>query len=151
MNTEDNKQLFLVIFDLNMGNIAATCRLVDISRACYYLWVKGDPGFAMAVNAVKEGNIDFTESQLLSCIRDRDLSAIKYYLSTQAKHRGYVYREEHAGPGGGPIPIDMDITNYPPEPKTVAEWEEQIEEARKKRKDKKADEEALAEIINTAK
>lgn len=148
MDTEDKKQLFLVIFDLNLGNIAATCRLVGISRQGYYLWFKGDPAFAMAINAIREGNIDFAESELLQKIREHDLSAIKYYLSTQAKHRGYVYREEFAGPGGGPIPMDVDLAHYPPEPKTVAEWEEQVEEARKKRKEKKKDKDALAEIIN---
>ncbi len=49
-------------------------------------------------------------------------------LEQLGRHLGlFVERHEHSGPGGGPI--ETKITDFPPEPKTIAEWVKQREEA----------------------
>jgi len=39
-----------------------------------------------------------------------------------------VEKHEHTGKGGGPI--ETTFTNFPPQPKTIAEWEEQVKAAK---------------------
>jgi hypothetical protein len=42
----------------------------------------------------KELVLDVAESSLITLVKDGDFPAIKYYLSTQGKHRGYTERQE---------------------------------------------------------
>ena len=64
----------------------------------------------------------------------------KYRLSDKgraleriSKHLGLyaAKKHEHSGPGGGPI--ETKITDFPTEPKTIKEWEEQRKEAEENR------------------
>lgn len=71
--------------------IQAVCERAGVSRATFYRWKKDDKEFAEAVEqAVNDGTglmNDLAESQLLSCIKDRDFSAIAFWL----KHRHPAY------------------------------------------------------------
>ena len=59
-------------------------------------------------------------------------------LDSLAKHLGmFVEKHEHSGPGGGPI--ETKITDFPPEPKTIAEWVQQREETEALRKAREAE------------
>jgi hypothetical protein len=46
---------------------------------------------------------DLAETMLIKSIQGGDLSAVRYYLSTKGKSRGYVERAELSGPNGGPL------------------------------------------------
>jgi hypothetical protein len=56
-------------------------------------------------DAEKEGVLDLAEAKLIEAIKDGDLPAIKFYLTTQGKDRGYTERHqmEHTGKDGGEI------------------------------------------------
>jgi hypothetical protein len=56
-----------------------------------------------AITQAREDLKDFAESKLLRRMDDDDLTAIIFYLKTQAKDRGYVERAEVTGADGGAI------------------------------------------------
>ena len=49
--------------------------------------------------------IDVTEGRLYQEINAGNITAIIFFLKTQAKHRGYVERQEFTGKDSGDIPI----------------------------------------------
>ena len=49
---------------------------------------------------------DTAEFKMIEAIHNGKWPAIKYYLSTKCKDRGYVERQEFSGPDGGAIPIN---------------------------------------------
>jgi predicted transcriptional regulator len=70
---------------------------------------------SQAVTDTREEMKDFAESKLFIEIKNGNITAIIFYLKTQAKDRGYVERQEHSGPDGGPIPIQRIEVVLPPE------------------------------------
>ncbi|MCX6740342.1 MAG: phBC6A51 family helix-turn-helix protein [Candidatus Parcubacteria bacterium] len=66
--------------------IQLACEKITISRATFYRWCEKDKKFADAVaEAIKEGGnlvSDLAESQLMSAIRDGNLSAVVFWLKT---------------------------------------------------------------------
>ncbi|MEI6144026.1 MAG: phBC6A51 family helix-turn-helix protein [Candidatus Berkelbacteria bacterium] len=72
--------------------VQIACSKCDIARSTYYVWIKEDENFAAKVEtAIEEGtNIinDLAESQLVSLIKDGNMSAIFYWLN----HRSSAYR-----------------------------------------------------------
>ena len=103
----ERKQQFIEIFLRKGGNISVTCEAVGVSRRTYYNWFEQDEEFKDAILSVKESMIDFTESKLMELIREKNITAIIFYLKTQAKHRGYIERSEidHEG-----ININWNVT-----------------------------------------
>ena len=93
------KSAFLQRFFKATGNVSHICREVGISRQTFYGWVDNDADFKDAIEAEKEGLIDFAESKLFNLINDKNPTAIIFFLKTKAKHRGYVERQEHQHSG----------------------------------------------------
>lgn len=66
--------------------IETSCQKVVISRATVYRWIKTSKQFEKKVDeALNEGRIfmsDIAENQLFSLIGDKDIAAIRLYLST---------------------------------------------------------------------
>ena len=62
-----------------------------------------------ALEAINEAKLDFSESKLLSQIKEGNTTAIIFHLKCKGKKRGYIERteQEHSGPGGGPIRIQQ--------------------------------------------
>jgi len=71
--------------------VQVACEKMNVARSTYYRWREEDPEFAkQADTALVEGVAlvnDMAESQLLSAIRDRNISAIFYWLN----HRHSAY------------------------------------------------------------
>lgn len=71
--------------------VQVCCEKLNISRSTYYRWREEDPEFAkQADKALAEGVAlinDLTESQLLSAIKDGNISSIFYWLN----HRHSAY------------------------------------------------------------
>lgn len=67
---------------------------ISISRATYYRWRKEDDAFAKeADQALEDGRLlmnDMAESQLLSAIRDQNMTAIIFWLKN--RHPAYAPR-----------------------------------------------------------
>lgn len=107
---EEKHEKYLDTLKRKHGNITAACEASDIGRATYYRWLE-DPEFAQAVEDVYESFLDNAESKLQELIqgitvqretfddvhiytKPPDFNAIKYYLSTKGKKRGYVEKVE---------------------------------------------------------
>ena len=76
--------------------IQIACERSGIARATYYRWKKDDQKFStQADNSLRDGNMlvnDMAESQLLSAIRDKNLTAIIFWLKNH--HSSYATRVE---------------------------------------------------------
>ena len=76
--------------------VQIACDRAGVGRASYYRWVKNDVKFANASEqALHDGNLlinDMAESQLLSGIKDKNMTAIIYWL--KHKHPDYLTRVE---------------------------------------------------------
>lgn len=79
--------------------IQIACEKIGLGRATFYRWKVDDPTFAKAVDdALLEGKLlvnDLAESQLIGAIKDRNLTAITYWL--RHHHRDYKNRLELEG------------------------------------------------------
>ena len=105
----NKKENFLKALKANSGNIAESCRSINISRQTYYRW-KQDKTFAEACMNVEEGLLDFAESQLHKQIRDGNVTATIFYLKTKGKKRGYVERQElDLNSGDNPFNVSVNI------------------------------------------
>lgn len=76
------------------GNISATCDAVGITRRTYQYWKDGNDEFAAMLMEIREAIIDSVETILMRKIRQEDTTSIIFWLKTQAKHRGYIERQD---------------------------------------------------------
>ncbi len=74
-----------------MPIVQFACKKVGVSRSTYYRWRKNSKKFTtLTDNAIREGLLflnDITESQLISAIKDRNMSAITFWL--RHHHKAY--------------------------------------------------------------
>jgi ACT domain-containing protein len=79
--------------------IEVACKQADIPRSTYYRWRKEDQEFEVAcVEAIEQGASlinDLAESQLISAIKDKNITAILYWL--KHRHPAYTSRLELSG------------------------------------------------------
>ena len=79
--------------------VEVACKKVGVGRATYYRWRQEDADFAVfADQALQEGSAfisDVAESQLISFIRDKNLSATIFWLKTH--HKLYTNKVELTG------------------------------------------------------
>jgi len=91
----NNKQL--IVEQLKKTPIVqVACEKIGVGRATYYRWRKEDPEFTkLSDKALQEGSLlvnDMAESQLMSAIRDKNLTAIIFWLKHH--HNAYTTRVE---------------------------------------------------------
>lgn len=76
--------------------IQVVCERLGIGRTTYYRWRKDDKGFSvLADEAIQEGEgliNDLAESQLMSAIKDKNMTAIIFWLKHH--HKAYTTRIE---------------------------------------------------------
>lgn len=74
--------------------IEAACKQVGLPRSTYYRWRKEDESFAESCDETIELSVgrinDLAESQLINAIKDRNMSAITFWL----KHHHSSYRSK---------------------------------------------------------
>ncbi len=79
--------------------VQIACEKLGISRMTYYRWRKEDPAFSKAADtALTDGSLlinDMAESQLMSAIRDKNMTAIIFWLKHH--HATYTDRLEISG------------------------------------------------------
>ena len=90
----DKKENFLEILELNSGNVSVSCKKSNIGRQTYYQWKEADQEFADACVDVKEGLLDFAESQLQGLIKENNVIATIFFLKCKGKKRGYTEKQE---------------------------------------------------------
>lgn len=88
--SDQNKELFLEQLK-KTPIVQIACEKLGISRASFYRWKAEDETFAKGVDeATLEGYLlvnDLAESQLITAVKDRNLSAVTYWL----RHHHPVY------------------------------------------------------------
>lgn len=94
--------------------IGFACAKVGLSRATYYRWREENIVFEVDANlAIAKGRAvinDLAESQLISAIKDRQISAISLWLTHN--HPVYTYKNKNLQPpfrGSSRLPYDDDI------------------------------------------
>lgn len=89
-DTVDKKIGFIKIY-YEMGcNIRQTCRKIGIGRSTFYKWQTEDADFHESLRNIEEELIDYVESALLNEVRNRNITAMIFFLKCKAKHRGYI-------------------------------------------------------------
>lgn len=63
------------------------------------------PQLRQVANEAVEVNLDLAETKLLSAINEGTDWAVKFYLETKGKNRGYTRRQEIAGVPGAPVVV----------------------------------------------
>lgn len=95
MKTDKNKQLLIKQLK-KTPIIQIACEKINIGRATFYRWKKDDENFSTQVDeALLHGNElvnDMAESQLMSAIRDKNLTAIIFWLKNH--HQSYATKIE---------------------------------------------------------
>ena len=80
--------------------VQVACEKVNISRATYYRWHKDDQEFAEAADeALAEGSglvNDMAESQLMSAIKNGNLTAVIFWLKNHHKNYAATLQVKHA-------------------------------------------------------
>lgn len=82
------------------GLVTEIARRLNCSRMTVYRYRDRFATVRDAIQEEKEGLRDLAEAELIRQIRGGNMTAIIFYLKTQAKERGYVERQEfeHTGP-----------------------------------------------------
>lgn len=84
---KSREQLVLLEQLRKMPIVSIACEKTGIARATYYRWKKDDSVFAAKADQyLQEGVLlmnDMAESQLLSAIRDGDMTAIMFWLRSR--------------------------------------------------------------------
>ena len=95
MKTNNDKQLLIEQLK-KTPIIQVACEKTGIGRASFYRWKKEDSEFSQAVEtAISDGVSlinEMAESQLISAIKDKNFSAIAYWLNH--RHPAYANRIE---------------------------------------------------------
>jgi hypothetical protein len=76
-------------------------KMLGIARSTLYARLALEPALREARDEVRDETIDIVESKLIGAALAGEPWAVRFYLSTQARHRGY-------GPPGGCAPIPRD-------------------------------------------
>lgn len=76
------------------GMVATAAHNLGISRQAIYNRLARSPGLAELIENERERITDFAETKLLDAMRAGDVPALRFYLSTQGRKRGYVMRTE---------------------------------------------------------
>lgn len=79
--------------------VQLACEKTGVGRATYYRWRNENPTFAKEADEALQESVslmnDLAESQLLSAIRDKNMTAIIFWL--KHRHKAYTSRLELSG------------------------------------------------------
>lgn len=106
MTVPTAKQYAQAIQEAN-GLITAAARRLGCSRQAIYDAAKRHKNVKDALEDARERTTDLAEAKLYQQINEGNMTAIIFYLKTQAKHRGYVERQEIQADLKGDIIIDL--------------------------------------------
>jgi len=76
------------------GNFAAVARALGVSRVAVWSFVKRHGELQQLVHDLREAMKDNAESKLYAAVLKGEPWALRFFLQTQARDRGYVQRQE---------------------------------------------------------
>ncbi len=89
------------------GYVSKTASLLGCLPRTIYYYRDRFVSVAEAWQGIREKRTDFVENKLQQQIDSGNITAIIFYLKTQAKDRGYVERQEITGAEGGKLDINI--------------------------------------------
>jgi hypothetical protein len=84
------KEQLLEALEKSLGIVSTACQSIVISRTTYYKYYNDDEDFKQSVDSISDIALDCAESQLFALIKEKNVTAIIFYLKTKGKKRGYV-------------------------------------------------------------
>ncbi len=87
------------------GFLTLAAKNLGCSRVTVWRYCRDYAACKEAQEDSRERMKDVAEGKLFGLINSGNVTAIIFYLKTQAKDRGYVERQELSGPAGGPIGV----------------------------------------------
>ena len=123
------KQAFLEAY-AKIGNVTYAAKASRVHRTLHYRWLKEDLEYPALFAQAAETAIEVMEGEALRravtgidkpiYFQGKKIDTIKEYsdvllifLLKGARPERYRDRVEHAGPGGGPIPVQHDLSKLP--------------------------------------
>lgn len=106
------------------GMVATAARNIGLSRTAFYNRINGRGGAGLREVLTEEREImtDKAETKLYDAIEAGSETAIKFYLATQGRGRGYVQRTETALTSDGKrLEFTLNIGEPPPGERDGAE------------------------------
>mgnify|MGYP006431135745 FL=1 len=88
------KESLLKALEKSLGIVSTACEAVNISRTTYYKYYNEDKDFKRSVDSISDIALDCAESQLFELIKEKNVTAIIFYLKTKGKKRGYIEKQE---------------------------------------------------------
>ena len=88
------KEQLLKALEKSLGIASTACEAVNISRTTYYKYYNEDKDFKRSVDSIGDIALDCAESQLFELIKEKNVTAIIFYLKTKGKKRGYIEKQE---------------------------------------------------------
>lgn len=92
--TERTKKALLKALVDSLGIVTKACKEVDVSRTTFYTYYNDDEDFRNACDDVQDIALDEAEEKLHDLIKDKNPTAIIFYLKTKGKKRGFIERQE---------------------------------------------------------
>ena len=105
-NTDIQKRAMITALEKSLGIVTTACKSVGISRQTHYEWLRTDEDYKKEVDDIENIALDFGESQLFVGMKEKNMTAVIFYLKTKGKKRGYVERQEFEV-----IDNDIDFSN----------------------------------------
>jgi len=122
--THYRAQQFIDAIPNSGGIITAIAQRVGCSWHTAQKYIVAMPTVAQAYQDEVEKVGDLAETTLIKSIRDGDVSSAKFYLTTKARHRGYVMKTETeiTGKDGGALVVEYVNDWRPNNPTVPAQW-----------------------------
>lgn len=87
------------------GIITSIAKKVGCTWNTAKKYITNHPTVAQAYSNEENSVLDMAEVEMIKAMQDGELSALKFYLKTKGKKRGYVERQEVSGPDATPVQI----------------------------------------------
>jgi hypothetical protein len=91
-NKELHKKKMLEALTITNGIVTTAAKMCTIASDYHYDWMKEDPAYKLAVEAIDNIMLDVAEGQLMKKIKEGNLTALIFYLKCKGKQRGYIDR-----------------------------------------------------------
>jgi len=91
------------------GIISTIAQKCDVDWSTVNNFIKKSPDLQKLLQAEKEGILDLAETQLIKELKLGSAWALKFYLATIGKKRGYVKRSEVTGEDGEKLEVGIIV------------------------------------------
>lgn len=129
----DNNQKLLLEQFRKVPIIQSACEKLNIGRATYYRWRAESSEFSkLSDEALLEGALlvnDVAESQLLSAIKDQNLTAIIFWL--RSHHKAYANKIEINAPSDETAKLNQEQENLIKKALTILKQNKKVRKSKK--------------------